>query len=173
MTSQDDSISPGWILHPFDRPLALNLLAVAGLVVVWLVSFHGGIQYFGTESLAAMESTGGQILRFRAGAVGAALLGVYVAAITVAGFGWPVWNLAIGLFVPVFVGNLWFYLLGRPVPNGFYSIEGYLHGAAGALRVMTIGGSYIVSLIVVTYLLARLYFRTDDRKIAWLERLPK
>lgn len=173
MSAPEDDISPTWILHPFDRPLALNLLAVGGIVAVWLATFLVGIQYFGTESLAVAESTAGQILRFRAGAVGAVLLGGYVAVITVAGVGWPIWNIGFGLFVPVFVGSGWFYLIGRPVPSGFYTIEGYLYTAGGALRVITIGGSYIVSLMLVTYVLARLYFRTDERKIAWLERLPK
>lgn len=38
---------------------------------------------------------------------------------------------------------------------------------------MAMGGSYVASLLLVGYVLARLYFRTDERKIAWIERLPK
>lgn len=173
MAESDNEISPTWIFYPFDRLLVLNLLAVGGIIAVWLTCFHFGIQYFGTESLAGAESTAGQILRFRAAALAAAILGGYVAAITVAGLGWPIWNLPLGLFVPVFVGDVWFYLMKRPIPSGFYGIEGYLYTAGDAFRVMTIAASYIVSLVVITYVLARLYFRTDKRKIEWLERLPK
>lgn len=173
MAEQNGEISPFWILYPFNRALPLNLIAIGGTVAVWLVGFHAGIQFFGTESLATADSAAGRMLRFRAGVVSAVLLGGYVSVLTVGGFGWPVWNLALGLFVPAFVGDVWFYLMNLPVPHNFYNTSGYYNPLPEAIGMMGLGGSYIVSLMVVTYVLARIYFRTDERKIAWLKRLPK
>ncbi|WP_158055283.1 hypothetical protein [Halorussus halophilus] len=177
-TTEDDRTPKArTILIPFVRPFWQNaLVPVVGLAVL-LGSYTATIVLLGGIDVAASPGLDAIFVRRRARIVSTFVVSVYFALATGFAYGWPMLNLMVPIFLPMFLPSSAYVLFQGPVPERVFTAYGADFGMGNYglwyADNFWLGIVGAVGLLGTLLLFERLYLTTPERKQAFVERLPE